>query len=647
MAQFDTKPPAYKPRPQLNEDWKTFRKGLNLLLRPTELSNDELAVADNIMLTGSGVPTGRWGTVTYFTANATGTIRGFGEYKNNAGSQNEFLALSDEGFLVKQNSSSSTVITGQSWPSGTTIHTEQLGGKTHIASKDVVFTSYNGTNLAVFATISSPTGLYATNFSGATGPNSVSYKIVAIGANGGQTGPSTNYVLASLPSDLSRTQINLFWTAPSAATLSGYEVYRGPQGDETLLASVGPNSTSYVDLGDPTSETVGAPLINTTGGVKSQFIKKYKDRLLVVDQSDPNRLMISGRYPFHTNFSWLNGGGYIYIDPDSGDNITGIEVQPIADRIVIYKEHSSFLVELKTITVGNFTLLDPDYVPISTAVGCSSQDTIATVENDTFYFGRNGLYVTGYEPNFLNIIRTNEISAKVRPYLDLLNDTDFTTANAAYFDHKYILSFPRRKEMLVYDRERGAWLGPWKLPFGISHMRRYIDSTGTEKWVIGSYENNQIYTFDVSTNSDNGEIITKTLRTKKTYFGDFSTLNIVTFFYILFRNIIGTTTVNILAEDRDGETSVVKTFTITGAATAGATGWGTDTWGTSQYGVSNNTTAVVSSDELTRWGSLFKEARNIQLEITSINANSNFELLQAKLQARKQGIGSLSSSQRV
>lgn len=178
-------------------------------------------------------------------------------------------------------------------------------------------------------------------------------------------------------------------------------------------------------------------------------------------------------------------------------------------------------------------------------------------------------------------------------------------------------------------------------------MRRYIDSTGTEKWVIGSYEDNQIYTFDVSTNADNGEIITKTLRTKKTYFGDFSTLNIVTFFYILFRNIIGTTTVNILVENRDGETSVVKTFTITGAATAGATGWGTDTWGTTKYGVSNNITAVVSSDELTRWGSLFKEARNVQLEITSIAASSNFELLQAKLSARKQGIGSLSSSQRV
>lgn len=647
MAQFDTRPAPYKPTKPLNEEWKTFRKGLNLILRPTELGNDELAVADNIMLTGSGVPTGRWGALRYFTANATGTIRGFGTFKNKTGTQNDLLALTDQGYLVKKDNSSSAIISGQSWPSGSIIHTEQLGEKTHIVSKDVTFTSYDGTNLTVFATIAAPTGLSATNFSGATGPNSVSYKVVAIGSNGGETTASTNYVLSSLPTNLARTQVNLFWTAPSAATLGGYEIYRGPLSDETLLATIGPNTTSYVDNGNDASQVVQVPLVNTTGGVKSQFIKKYKDRLLVVDKDDPNKLMISGRYPFHTSFSWLHGGGYIYIDPDSGDNITGIEVQPIADRIVVYKEHASYLVELKTVTVGNFTLLDPDYVPISTAVGCSNQDSIVTVENDTFYFGRKGLYVTGYEPNFLNIIRTNEISAKMRPYLDTLNNTDYVTANAFYIDQKYILSFPRRKEMIVYDRERGAWLGPWKMPFGISHMRLYLDESGTERWVIGSYESNQTYLFDAATNSDDGTIITKTLRTKKTYFGDFSTLNIVTFFYILFRNIIGTTTVNILIEDRDGETSSAKTFTITGAASAGSSGWGTDGWGTAPYGTSNNTVAVINSEELTRWGSLFKEARNVQLEITSITQNSNFELLQAKLSARKQGQGSLASSQRV
>jgi hypothetical protein len=646
MPAISTKEPVYKKRPNAEAEWNTCRKGLNLLLRPTELGRDELALADNIMLVGSGVPTGRWGTEVYFSANITGSIRGFGKYKSNDATTDEFLALTDQGYLVKKNSASYTVITGQSWPSGTAIHTEQLGGSTYIVSPDVVFTRYV-TGLTQFSKIAAPTGLYATNYTGVTGTKSVSYKVVALGENGGQTLPCTPYVLTSAPEPLTDTEIHLFWTGPSCATMGGYEIYRGSIGDETLLAQIEPNNTSYIDRGEPASELVLAPNTNTTGGVKSNFITKYKDRLLVVDVTEPNKLLISGRYPYHTKFSWYDGGGYIYIDPDSGDNITGIVVQPIADRIVVYKEYASYLVDIQTIQIGNYYVLDPKYVPISTSVGCSNQDSIQTVENDSFYFGRNGVYVTGYEPNFLNIIRTNEVSAKMRPYLDLLNQTDYDTACALYADNKYILSFPARKEMIVYDRERGAWLGPWKFPYGISHMTKYIDSSGNEKWVLGSYEDNKVYDFAVDLNNDNGTTIVKTLRLNKEDFKEWTTLHIVEFFYFLFRNITGSTTVSILLEDKDGNVTTAKSFTITGAEVGGSTGWGMDMWGTTQYGQTDTYSFSVSTDEISRWGTLFKQARYIQIEISSIASGSNFEFLKASATAKTQTKGALSSSQRV
>ena len=647
MPIFNTREPPYRKRKDAEAEWNNCRKGLNLLLRATELGRDEMSLADNIMLVGSGVPTGRWGTEVFFTANVTGTVRGFGKYKNNAGTTDEFLALTDEGFLVKKNELSYTKILGQSWPSGTAIHTEQLGGSTYIVSKDVDFTSYAGSSLTAFSKIAAPTGVGATNYSGATGTNRSSYKVVAIGANGGQTTPSTNYVLTALPDVLNTTEVHVFWTAPSCATLSGYEVYRGREGDETFLATVDPNTTKYVDAGIDASQTILAPVTNTTGGVKSNFIIKYKDRLLVVDQAEPNKLMISGRYPYHTKFSWYDGGGYIYIDPDSGDNITGMTVQPIADRIVIYKEYSSYLVELSLVQIGNYYVLDPKYNPISTAVGCSSQDTIQTVENDSFYFGRNGVYVTGYEPNYLNIIRTNEVSAKMRPFLDDLTETDYQKACALYADHKYILSFPTLKKMIAYDRERGAWLGPWVLPFGISHMTKYIDSTGVEKWILGSYENNKIYNFNRDVNNDNGSIIAKTLRLNKEDFGDWTTLHIAEFFYFLFRNISGETVINIILEDKDGKTATAKSFTITGTEINGSTGWGMDTYGTVQYGETNTYSVTIATDEISRWGTLFKEARYIQLEITTTKTGSNFEFLKAKITGKARGKGALSSSQRV
>jgi hypothetical protein len=644
MPSIPQRKPAYKRRKDAVVEWNNLKKGLNLLLKPTELKLTEMAQADNIMLVGEGVPTGRWGTVPYFTAGATGTIAGMGTYIQDGA--NEFLALTDRGYLYKKNGTGSDLITGQSWPSGSTMRTEQLGGETYIVSENLSFVTYDGTDLSIFTTVSKPTGLTATNFSGATGTNRISYKVVAKSFNGGTTEPSTNYVVANAPSDLTKSSYKLFWSAPSAISLSGYEIYRGREGDELFLAAVDPATTNYHDFGLDTSVTLGPPLTNTTGGIKSKFIKKYQNRLVVVDKDKPSKIKISGLYPKHTSFALMDGGGSKEIDPDSGDDITGIEVQPIANKLVVYKNRSSYLVQLEFVTLGSFYLLDPSYSPISTSVGCSNQDTIATVENDTFYFGRDGIYVTGYEPNYLNIIRTNEVSARIRPYFSKLNSDDYDQACAFYINNKYILSFPRLREMVVYDRERGSFAGIWKLPYGISHVQRYIDGSGTERWVLGSSESNQLYTFDINTNNDDGTAIVKTIRTSKDDIGDWTQLAILKFFYVLFRAITGTVTVNILIEDRAGETKNIKTFTITGSEVAGSSGYGIDTYGSLVYGESSGDFSAAAT-ELTRWGSLFKQVRLVQMEITSSTSSSNFELLAAKLTATPQTQGVLSSSQRV
>lgn len=648
--QIDTRPVNYRPRKDLNSEWETFRKGLNLLLRPTELSRDEYAQGDNIMLVGSGVPTGRWGTSTYFTVNATGSIRGFGTYNNLTSLTNELISLSDEGFLAKKNGTSSTVITGQSYPSGSIVRSEQLGGYTYFVSKDVPLTRYNGSSLDVFATLSAPTGLYVTNISGVSGPAQYSWKVVTLSANGGHTTPSTNIVLGNLPQDLSLTQINLSWSAPSAAAsmINGYEIYRGLPGDETFLAGVNASVTRYTDFGNPASDVILAPISNTTGGVKSEIIVKYLDRLLMVDKEDPTRLLISARYPEQSNFNFIDGGGAIYISPDDGQKIIGIEAQPGSQYgdIIVFKDFSSYAVRLNMVQVGNYNLLDPSYIPVSTSVGASNTDTIQRVENDIFYFGRKGLYVVGYEPNFLNIIRTNEVSARIRPYLQLLSESDYTTACAMYVDNKYVLSFPNRKEMVVYDRERGCFTGVWKLPYGISHMKKYVDGTGTERWVLGSAESNQVYTFERSINSDNGTTIVKTLLTNKEAFNSWSLLKILKLFYILFRNITGEVNVNIIIEDRNGTTSTAKTFTISGAAVSGRTGWGASKWGTVKWGKTKGS-IVTTTDELKRWGTLYKQVSLVQIEISCTAAASNFELLKIKMTASPGQEGSLPASLKV
>lgn len=648
MPIIDTKAPAYRKQRELQAEWESFRKGLNLLLRPTELGRDEYATGDNIMLIGSGVPTGRWGTSTYFSVNATGSIRGFATYNHVASQTNELLALSDEGFVVKKNGTSSTIIAGQSYPSGSIVRAEQLGGYTYLVSKDRPLTRYAGGSLEVLATIPAPIAGSATNVSGVTGSYTWSWRITTLGANGGETNPSASIQLPLLPQDLTRTRVDVRWSAPSSATISGFQIYRGLPGDETFLAGVGASTTVYVDTGEPASETILPPLSNTTGGVESALIGKdpVRDRLIMVDKNDPTKLLISGRYPNQSKFNWVDGGGYVYVGPDDGFPITGFEVQPGSNKVTVFKEFGSYSVELAQVTIGNYVVLDPRVAPISTAVGCSSADTIQVVENDIFYFGRQGLYVVGYEPNFLSIIRTNEISARIRPYLANLNESDYQNCCSMYVNNKYLLSFPDRKEIVVYDRERGCFAGIWKLPFGVSKMKKYIDTTGTERWVLGSADSNQVYTFESSVNSDDGTTITKTLKTNKERFNSWSLLKILNLFYVLFRNITGQVTINLLSEDRAGTTQTVFNFDITGVAVSGRSGWGANTWGTRRWGVSKGT-PVSGSDEFTRWGQLYKESRLVQIEISCTAAASNFEFLGARVTANSQGEGSLSSSQRV
>lgn len=641
MPQILQDRPKFKPEKDIEASWNSWRKGLNLLLRPTELSREEYQTGDNIMLVGSGVPTGRWGTSEFFTANATGSVRSLGTFKNT--SVNELIATTDEGYLCKKDGVTSTRINGVSFPSGTIVRSEQLGGKTYFVSSALSSIQYDGSSISIYATLGVPTGLKATNYSGASGAYSYSWKVTAVNSIG-ETTPSTNYVLTNLPQDLTNTQCRLFWTGVSGAV--NYQIYRGPAGDETFLNAVNASTTTFVDEGLEASLLIQPPLTNSTGGPKSDVIIKYKDRLLMVDATNRTKLLISGRYPNQFKFNWVDGGGYVYIDPDSGDDIVGLAVQPGSDRIVAYKNNSHYAVELTTVSIGNFIVLDPIYQPISTSIGACNPDVIATVENDTFYFGRKGIYVTGYEPNFLNLIRTNEVSARIRPYLELLNEDDYNTACAFYVNNKYILSFPRRRECVVYDRERGSFVGIWKLPFGISKMLRYVDSTGTEYWLAGSYNSNKVYYFNPATNTDNGTAIQKTFRTNKEIFGKWSLLKIVKMFYALVRRVRGQANVALIAELRDGSTSTIKSFTIEGAAVTGSIGWGIDMWGTAQWGTSDGD-VTIAGDELTRYTQLFKPVRLLYVEVTTTEGNANFELIGLRMTASSMGEGSLSSASRV
>ena len=642
-----TKTPSYRPQRNIQLNWEDFGGGWNSLFKPTELKANELAEATNLMLIGRGTPTGRWGSDTYFLA-GSGNVRLLDAYYKSTTSVNELLAITDLGYLVKKSGASYQIITGASFPSGYDFDSVEIGYNTYIAANTQAFIKFDGTNLIPYTGLTPPTGVTATMLSFASGFNTYSW-IVDATSQTGRTLGSTAKSLASLPFDLTTTAIKINWTAPSSApsVLTGFNIYRGTPGNETWIATVGSDTTEYIDKGTPSSDVIFPANSNETAGIKAKYILKFQDRIVLAGiDGDPSKVAISARYPYQDRFTAIDGGGYTYVSPNDGDFITGLGIanlQTTHPLIVVYKQNSTHVISLSTVALGNFVILDPQVYPLTNSAGASNGKTVVQVENDMFSFGRKGLYTTGQEAQFLNQIRTNEISARIRPYVRNLSDKDFKEANAVYIDYKYILSFPSKKETIIFDRQRGAFMGPWKTPFGITRWLRYFDASGTERWLAGC-DDGYVREFSTGYVSDSGTAIAKTMRTKKEDMGSWNMMKILNYFYFLVRNVRGRVTVSLRLEGRSGNTTTEKTATITSSLSS--SGWGDDPWGSVSWGDSE-ATVVLSGDELVRFSQIYKSFRVVQVEVTSTGASDNFEFLGIRMTAQSLGPASLSSKLKI
>lgn len=650
MAQLNKQPQTFTPAKPTIISWDSFRGGLNSLLNPTEIQGTELAQSDNLLLTGLGTPTKRWGYQTYFMAGATGAVRGIAAYYN--GTTNELLSLTDGGYLSKKSNASYTQIVGASWPSGYEATMTQLDNKVYIVQQQRPLVRYAGATLISFATIGIPTTLGITNLSGASGLGELTAVAYRVSAEGriGETVASPEISLASVQADPTKMRTRITWTTVSAASgdITGYIIYGRQPGNETFLARVTKDTLTYDDDGtDTPSITIEPPTADTTGGPSAKFIERYKDRLIIAGiPGEPTKVMFSGRVPNQEKFHWSYGGGYVLIDPDSGESITGIKV--LRDKILIFKERSIWQMSIGSLTIGTTTLADPQYDLLTASHGCVSHKTIVPVEDDVFFLTRRGVYAVGYKPNILNVLSTTEISAKVRDKFEALNPAQWSMANAEYKDFKYIISYPETgqsapNKILIFDRERTAWMGPWSVAG--SSLYRYYDANNSERLVFGSTASAFVYDLSSDYTTDNGTAIPTILRTKKEDFNTWNLFKTIKDIFLQFRNVVGAMAVDIFVEQRNGQVVAAKSFTIT--PTTGNSGWGSYPWGGSSWGNSPESAGSGDVTEILRWITLNATGRSIQIQIKTSDGSANYKLLGVKLEGQVQGKGSIPASYRV
>lgn len=644
----------FNPPRELTENYSTFRKGLNIFLRDNEIDPKEMSVAENLMLVGSGIPTKRWGTQTAFVAGPSLTdssVNMLLSLKSNDGVK-ELLTFGSWGYLTKQSGGSYTQISGVSWPTTAEVNGTQLGNNAYFVSEDREFVKYDFSTAIGFATIARPAGVAVTNVSTVTLDYASSYEwvITAISNSGGETTASTPISLVSLPQDLTKAYVRLTWSPVSAASgvLTAYNVYRGRSGEELRWIGGTPAGiTTFNDPGQLPTSTQIPPLSNSTGGYRAKYIFRYKDRLVLAGLEDhPTRVLVSAPYPNQERFDVYAGGAWVEIEPDSGENITGIGVHQ--EKLIIFKENSVWQIEISTVPIENAEIGEAtaiEYRLMTGSQGCSSFRSIVAVENDVMFSNREGIYILRYEPQLLNVLNANEISAKIKPYFDSLSDYDKTHAVGAYIDKKYWLFFPEAKEAIMFDRERLAFMGPMTYSFGTNDFESFVDDNGNERWYMAADNCNKVIEKSKNFKNDDGVAITTFFKSKKETFGDFTTFKILNEVFTNFSSVVGEVQVNIYIEDRQGRTVTVKAFTLTGISAGGTSGIGTDLMGDFLMGDTGGSPTVADDETITK-SLIYKPARTVQIEIRTFGDNDNYMLLNLFLTCNVQPRGNSPSSWR-
>jgi hypothetical protein len=650
MPNFDFREPNYKAPKVLQLDWNTFRGGLNTLLKQTEIKDNELAQADNLKLIGQGVPTKREGTADYFLTApsvATGSqrVRGLKGvlFASGASGVNELLAISDWGMLVKKSGASYSVINGASFSSGYNAEMVQIYNNVYITNGINNLTKYGGVSIYGFTQLSRPTGLTVTNLSGVSGTFSRSFRVSAFNAVG-ETIASEGTLIIDTPQDLTTTTLRLNWTTSSpASSVAGYGVYGYDQGDERLITTVDASTLRYDYVGTPDPSMLVFPsAADTTLGPIAKYVITHRDKLILGNiEGFPSRISWSGGGSNVDKFNWRYGGGYVDIDKDAGDEVKGlIEFQ---DAIIVFKERSIWKVTL----AASGSLVIPTVSMIVRGVGAVSHRTIKHVENDVFFLSRKGVFTLGNEANYLNVLRTNELSARVRPVFSTLTPSQLEQACAIYQDNKYRLAYPaggntKNTKEIFYDRERLAWMGPNTYPTIPAIYEVYYDADNKENLVWGDTDDSFVTHFSNAYPNDKGVKIQTTLLTKKTAFKNPFRFKQVKNLYSNWRNVFGSPFVNIILETRDGAFASAESFTIAGS-TSGV-GWGFDKWGTIKWGNTLGSGSAEGSSDLAKRTRLNKVGRTVQVEVTTTGANDRYELLAFQLQAQELGEGIIPSS---
>lgn len=635
--------PKFKTQKPIEVKWNKWSKGLDTLVAATKIRDDELSIANNIILVDEGSPTKRWGTDIFGATEQADDIYSY--YKSD-GSNKLIKIKNGIAYSSTDLGLNWALISGGSFSSGIRTDGVLAFDTLYFSNGTDNLTKYDGNGLSVFSSLNAPASTWVTRGQSlASGPSLYSYRITAVNSVG-ETIAAAAATVATIrrreewqtaiatPNQSYGVQVN--WNKVTGA--SGYNIYGVTGGDETYIDHVdGDNVLNYIDYGITTpSAFFNLPTGNSTTGPKGRFIIEFKSSLIISgDTQQPSRVYFSAGVDKIDSFLISDGGGYIDVSKNSSDgDISGLA--KYQNKTVVFKKRSTWQMDFTESAIPALTSIVND-------IGCVSHRTIVNVENDLFFLGRKvgggaAIYVLGNEPNYLNILRTNEVSARVRPEFKAVSLVSLEKSTATYYDGKYIVFYPEgsstiNDKAIVYDRERLGFT-KWSEIY-VRGIIVHYDTQNREYLIYADGMDTYLSRLDESFTTDKGDPIMWSLKTKESDLDAPFLYKKYKWVNLRLRNVLGTVRIRVWTD------SNITAFTAAINQDSDDTAFGSWQFGAGSFGTlvdesESDTTSesyIIRRIPISRQGTV-AIARSLAVEIYGETTISKATLLDVNIEAR-------------
>lgn len=605
----------------------SFKGGVNTLVSAPRLNKDEAVQAKNLMLVEDGLWKTRWGSEYYGTDAGGSKVDGFCEYRCSNGTRELIIFANGLARKSTDGGSSWSTISGYTPTAGTPVQALQIGQYLYACNGTDAFSYYNGTSFSNYSEISSPANLTATRNTLGDGSYTYYYEVTAHNSIG-ETLASTE---ANETVDEERDSwsgddaIDLDWDDVAGATY--YTVYMGTAtGYCEKITDV--TVSSYKDDGSVSPNPyIRSPDDNTTGGPKFTRMCVSKNRLWATGNSDdpwtvyftskidPNRDLV---------FSFAYGGGWI--DLERGGPATCKAIVNFQDKPTVFcptadGRGSIFQIDLTYNETWNFW--DPSSTKITGQISSVAPRSVVEVENDIFFFTKRGVYILGNEPNITSaILRTNELSAKIRDYIQAIDDDDLDDVCAYYKDGKVFFSTPDR--IFYYDRERLCWVKEWTT--GVTQFGEHTDSSDITHFLGGMVTDGYLVKFSENIKGDLGSAFETIYESPRFPISkDWTDFAKIDKMYIRTRHPVGAMSITVSGTEKGQSYSNLLTETYVPGSSE--TGWNFDKWNTFKWNTTTGTPTTFSAESDIKSLRIKKRLRDLQFKITTSGLSSNYTLL--------------------